>query len=138
MIHVPSQRHSRIRALILWNADMTDLELRSGSPYQPLYRISGSLWSDPLAGIDAWGWYALPAHFRPLCRLIFLTLISLRRGRIRIYLFFSWNGRVKNVARESPLRRSFRHTTSRHPLRGSALLLLPLRNFHGPFSPSSM
>lgn len=88
MVHVPSQRHSRIRALILRDADMTDLELRSGTPYQPLYRISGSLRPDPLAGIDAWGCYTLSAHLCSLRRLIFrISFFDVDR----IYLFFSRN-----------------------------------------------
>lgn len=65
-VYVPSQCHSRIRALILRDADMADLELRARTPDEPLYRVSGSLRSDPLARIDAWGWYTLSAHLRPL------------------------------------------------------------------------
>jgi len=91
-VYVPSQRHSRIRALILRDADVADLELRAGTPNEPLYRVSGSLRSDPFARIDAWGWYTLSAHLlRPLRRRIFLTPSPDGR-RTRIYLFPSQNG----------------------------------------------
>jgi len=71
---------------------VTDLELWAGTPDEPLYRVSGSLRSDPFARIDAWGWYTLSAHlFRSLRRRIFLTP-SVDRRRTRIYLFPSQNG----------------------------------------------
>jgi len=69
---------------------MTDLELRAGTPYQPLYRISRSFRPDPLAGIDAWEWYTLPAHLRLLRHPIFLTRISFRDADAKpvfLYLF---------------------------------------------------
>lgn len=106
MVYIPSQCHPWIRALILRDADMTDLELRSGTPYQPLYRISGSLRPDPLAGIDAWGCYTLSAHLCPLRRLIFR--ISLFEAVGPIYLFLSRDGGVKNATRESLLWGFFR------------------------------
>jgi len=91
-LYIPSQRHSRIRAFILWDADVADLKLRAGTPDESLYRISGSLRSDPFARIDAWGWYTLSAHLlRSLRRRIFLTPSADRR-RTRIYLFPSQNG----------------------------------------------
>lgn len=49
---VPSQSHPRIRALVLGQADLTDLELGAGTPHEPLYRVPGSFRPDPLAGVQ--------------------------------------------------------------------------------------
>lgn len=111
---------------------MTDLELRPGTPYQPLYRISGSLRPDPLAGIDAWGGTLCLLIFvgSTLGRLIFSTAMSLRRNAKCICLFLS---------RDEGWKRHSRITFTADTHFSSGLFFLPpLRNFHGPFSLSSM
>lgn len=123
---------------------MADLELRARTPYESLYRISGSLRPDSLAGIDAWGWYVLPAHLRPLfAALIFLMLTLFDR---RPDFVFIYSPRVKDEGLKTWLenrlydrfsRFSGTHR-SRHPLLGLAFLSPLLWNFHGPFSLSSM
>lgn len=87
---------------------MTDLKLRPGTPNESLYRVSGSLRPNPLAGIDACRWYALPAHLRgPLSPPPYFSnaYLPLDRRRSCIYLFILLTrAGVKNVAWESLLR----------------------------------
>lgn len=102
-VYVPSQCHPWIGALILRDTDMTDLELRARTPYESLYRISGSLRPDSLAGIDAWGWYVLPAHLRSLfAALIFLTPMLFDKRPDFVFIYFPRvKRRVKNVTLEN-------------------------------------
>lgn len=125
---------------------MADLELRAGTPYESLDRISGSFRPDPLAGIDTRGrWYSLPAHFRPLRSFIFLTPILPRQTEL-VYLFpFALRDRVGGVVKNTRLRITFtsfqprdKPYPSHPPIRRVGFSSSPLQNFHDPFSLSSM
>lgn len=80
---------------------MTDLELCSGAPYQPLYRISGSLRSDPFAGIDAWGWYTLFAHLR--CFIFVKRLFPFDVDTEAVFIYSFRGTRVKTATQKSSL-----------------------------------